>query len=155
MGAIEPYVFSYMRSSKFSMVECPFYNVSSLNLSNNQISSLSPAIGLLVSLRRLDLGFNKLRSLPAEILHLKELRSLDLRFNLLPSLLNEVCLLPRLTKLSVQNNQISSLPTAIGSMKHLTHFFCTRNFLVAFRFVPSPRTLSSLLTLCLGFARTP
>ena len=41
------------------MVECPFYNISSLNLSNNQIANLSPAIGLLVTLRRLDLGIHR------------------------------------------------------------------------------------------------
>jgi Leucine-rich repeat (LRR) protein len=46
-------------------------NLTSLDLSNNRLSSLPAALGDIASLRVLDLRFNRLQSLPPEIGKLK------------------------------------------------------------------------------------
>lgn len=75
----------------FDPARISYVGVTLLNLSNNQLESLSPSIGLLRSLNILNLGNNKLRSLPTEIALLTELKYLDLRFNSLQSVITEVC----------------------------------------------------------------
>jgi Leucine-rich repeat (LRR) protein len=125
-----------------------YIQITLLNLSNNQIDSLSPSIGLLRSLNSLNLGYNKLRSLPTEIALLAELKYLDLRFNQLPSLLTEICQLPRLSKLCLQNNKISALPYEIKKLKKLTHFFISSNQLVDLPDVISEIRNVRVLKLC-------
>lgn len=125
-----------------------YIQITLLNLSNNQIDSLSPSIGLLRSLNSLNLGYNKLRSLPTEIALLTELKYLDLRFNSLPSLLTEICQLPRLSKLCLQNNKISGLPYEIRKLKKLTHFFISSNQLVDLPDVISEIRNVRVLKLC-------
>ena len=125
-----------------------YIQITLLNLSNNQIDSLSPSIGLLRSLNSLNLGYNKLRSLPTEIALLAELKYLDLRFNQLPSLLTEICQLPRLSKLCLQNNKISALPYEIRRLKKLTHFFISSNQLVDLPDVISEVRNVRVLKLC-------
>ncbi|BBM85182.1 leucine-rich repeat domain-containing protein [Candidatus Uabimicrobium amorphum] len=73
-----------------------FSTLKELNLSRNQLSSVSPKIQKLNNLRSLSLRSNKLKKLPVEIGKLTKLEELDL-----------------------YNNQIGSLPSAIANLKQL------------------------------------
>ncbi|HAS40186.1 MAG TPA: hypothetical protein DCS93_06880 [Microscillaceae bacterium] len=64
------------------LLECG--NLEELNLAHNQLTSIPADIQQLTKLKTLDLSHNQLKGLPPEILKLK-LKSLDLRHNLLES----------------------------------------------------------------------
>ncbi|XP_067454161.1 leucine-rich repeat-containing protein 40 isoform X2 [Thunnus thynnus] len=100
--------------------------LSTLDLHDNQLSSLPSALGELQELQQLRLSHNQLRSLPVEVYTLKNLRSLTLQQNLLESLPEELGQLENLTELDLSNNQLTSLPSTLGRLTclqklHLCH----------------------------------
>ncbi|MDS9398975.1 leucine-rich repeat domain-containing protein [Aphanizomenon flos-aquae NRERC-008] len=94
-------------------------NLQSLDISFNQISSLPPEIGQLTNLQFLDIGGNQISSLPPEIVQLTNLQSLDLRNNQISSLPPEIGQLTNLQSLDISYNQISSLPREIVQLTNL------------------------------------
>ena len=86
------------------------YNMTKFNLSDNLLSSLSPAFGSCFSaLTSLDLSFNNLSVLPKEILLCKSLSSVDISTNsfvVFPYLLLE---LSDLTEVKANNNFIADI----------------------------------------------
>ncbi|MDZ8109997.1 MAG: COR domain-containing protein [Nostoc sp. DedQUE12a] len=118
-----------------------------LDLSNNQLSSLPPEICQLSSLKTLDLSNNQLSSLPPEICQLSSLETLDLNNNQLSSLPPEICQLSSLTELYLDNNQLSSLPPEFSQLSSLTRLDLDNNQLSSLP--PEICQLSSLETLYL------
>lgn len=91
-----------------------------LDLSNNQLQSLPPALFTLRRLRRLLLAGNLLEVLPAEVKSLQLLTELDLsgnRIEILPPALCNSCLELRI--LNVAHNSLSSLPRGIAALSQL------------------------------------
>ncbi len=91
-----------------------------LDLSGNQLTSLPPEIGRLTNLTTLVLGFNELTALPPEIGQLTKLTGLGLWENQLASLPPEIGRLTRLTELGFWGNRLASLPPEIGQLTRLT-----------------------------------
>jgi internalin A len=89
-------------------------DLQSLNLINNQLSSLPPEIGKLTSLQSLYLGSNQLSSLPPEIVKLTSLQSLNLFSNQLSSLPPEIRKLEQLTTIDLRGNPIPIPPEILG-----------------------------------------
>ncbi|MBR8827889.1 MAG: leucine-rich repeat domain-containing protein, partial [Gomphosphaeria aponina SAG 52.96 = DSM 107014] len=88
-------------------------NLTELNLSYNQLSSLPSEITNLTNLTRLDLSDNQLSSLPSEITNLTNLTSLDLRNNQLSSLPSEITNLTNLTRLYLDGNPLENPPLEV------------------------------------------
>ena len=95
------------------------YSLQSLNLSDNQLSSLPESIGQLSSLQSLDLWNNQLSSLPQSVGQLSSLQMLNLSDNQLSSLPESVGQLSSLQSLYLWNNQLSSLPEIVGQLSSL------------------------------------
>ncbi|HKQ75083.1 MAG TPA: COR domain-containing protein [Blastocatellia bacterium] len=91
----------------------------SLDLSENQLTSLPQGIAKLTNLTRLDLRNNQLTSLPPEIAKLTKLTSLFLSVNQLTSLPQEIARLTKLTSLFLRENQLTSLPQEIIKLTNL------------------------------------
>ncbi len=102
-----------------------------LDLSNNNLTSLSAEIGQLKNLTSLRLQNNNLTSWPAEIGQLKNLTTLDLNGNKLTSLPAEIGQLKNLTSLRLQNNNLTSLPAESGQLKNLTELYLQNNNLTS------------------------
>jgi Leucine-rich repeat (LRR) protein len=66
-------------------------NVTSINLGNNQISTIPPEIGNLINLTLLNLDSNQLTTLPSEIGNLTKLSYLSLRYNPISYLPESIC----------------------------------------------------------------
>jgi len=90
-----------------------------LNLSAQGLSSLSPKIGNLISLKQLDLSYNPLTSLPPELGHLSDLEELNLEDNRLSNLPPEIGQLSNLRLLRIVNNHLIVLPSEIGLLVNL------------------------------------
>uniref|UniRef100_UPI0037E720CB leucine-rich repeat-containing protein 40 n=1 Tax=Semicossyphus pulcher TaxID=241346 RepID=UPI0037E720CB len=91
--------------------------LTTLDLHDNQLSSLPSALGELQELQQLRLSHNQLKALPVELCAMKNLCSLTLQQNLLESLPEELGILENLTELDLSNNNLKGLPSSIG---HLT-----------------------------------
>ncbi|MEM8641012.1 MAG: COR domain-containing protein, partial [Cyanobacteria bacterium P01_G01_bin.54] len=104
-------------------------HLTSLNLSNNKLSSLPPEIGKLSNLTSLDLSNNKIRSFPPEIGKLSNLTSLDLSNNKIRSLPPEIGKLSCLNLLKLGSNNLNSLPLEIGQITCLSSLDLNSNHL--------------------------
>ena len=98
-----------------------------LNLSDNQLASLSPRVLKLDKLQNLNLNNNQIENLPMKINKLKELTSLNLANNSIASLPASIGELDSLTSLNLADNSISSLPKAIGNLDSLTSLNLANN----------------------------
>ena len=99
----------------------------------------------MTQLTKLDLSDNQLTSLPAEIGKLTQLTKLYLSDNQLTSLPAEIGQLTQLTELNLSNNQLTSLPAEIGNMTQLTELYLSNNQLTSLP--DSIRRLSNTITL--------
>lgn len=90
-----------------------------LDLSNNQIHSLPPALFTLRHLRRLLLAGNLVEELPPQIKALRLLSELDLSGNRLEKLPSELFSCLGLQTLNVAHNSLRSLPGAISALGQL------------------------------------
>ncbi len=105
-------------------------NVTLLDLSSNNLTSLPPEILELKSLTKLYISNNHLTSLPSEISELKNLTELYISNNH-TSLPPEISELKNLTKLYISNNQLTSLPPEISKLKNLTKLYISNNQLTS------------------------
>lgn len=79
-----------------------------INLDNNNLTKLTPDIGMLTSLRELYLGFNQLTTLPVEMSNLTNLRILDLQSNSFSVIPSVIFPLSQLQSLNLMNNELTS-----------------------------------------------
>ncbi|XP_018557393.1 LOW QUALITY PROTEIN: leucine-rich repeat-containing protein 40 [Lates calcarifer] len=104
-------------------------DLTKLLLSSNLLTQLSDDIRLLPGLTTLDLHDNQLSSLPSALGELQELQQLRLSHNQLTSLPVEVCTLQNLRSLTVQQNLLESLPEELGQLQNLTELDLSSNHL--------------------------
>uniref|UniRef100_A0A3B3WZY9 Uncharacterized protein n=1 Tax=Poecilia mexicana TaxID=48701 RepID=A0A3B3WZY9_9TELE len=116
-----------------------------LDLSNNQLKSLPPALFTLHRLRRLLLAGNLLPELPSEVKALALLTELDLSGNRLESLTSDLFNCLELRILNVSRNSIGSLPGGISALSHLSRLDLRSNSLEEL-----PAELGCCLGLCGG-----
>ncbi|MCT7956014.1 leucine-rich repeat domain-containing protein [Laspinema palackyanum] len=121
--------------------------VTSLDLSNTQLSALPQEIGELSNLTELNLSYNYLRDLPQEIGQLSNLINLDLWSNQLSALHPEIGQLSNLTELGLAGNKLTALPQEIGQLSNLTELDLAGNKLTALP--PEIGQLSNLTVLYL------
>jgi len=102
-------------------------HVTSLNLSNNQLSSIPPSINNLTELTVLELHNNLLSNIPSSIGNLTSLRELSLFNNKLSSLPADIGNLTNLTRLSLSSNGLSNLPTSFTNLITLNNLDVSNN----------------------------
>ena len=113
------------------LVKVGYQNITSLDCSNNRLTSLPSELGNLTNLTRLSCSTNQLTSLPSELGNLTNLTRLSCSTNQLTSLPSELGNLTNLTYLSCSNNQLTSLPSELWNLTNLTDFYCYKNRLTS------------------------
>ncbi|MFM6621944.1 MAG: COR domain-containing protein [Dolichospermum sp.] len=98
-----------------------------LDLRNNQLTTLPEAIAQLSNLSGLDLRNNQLTTLPEAIAQLSNLRELYLSDNQLTTLPEAIAQLSNLTVLYLRNNQLTTLPEAIAQLSNLSGLYLSNN----------------------------
>uniref|UniRef100_A0A3P8W9G1 Si:ch211-106h11.1 n=1 Tax=Cynoglossus semilaevis TaxID=244447 RepID=A0A3P8W9G1_CYNSE len=125
-----------------------------LDLSNNQIHSLPPALFTLRHLRRLLLAGNLVEELPPQIKALRLLSELDLSGNRLEKLPSELFSCLGLRTLNVAHNSLRSLPGAISALGQLCRLDLRTNSLEGLMesilFEPTVLNTGYLLPLAVG-----
>ncbi|XP_076825385.1 leucine-rich repeat-containing protein 40-like [Clavelina lepadiformis] len=112
-----------------------------LNLSSNQITSLSDELSNFQSLIVLDVHDNKLASLPSNLADLPNLKRFDVSHNNLQSL-PSLEYLKVVSAMLLHYNQLSELPPSIGAMESCELLDASNNLLTSV-----PATLSSMKNL--------
>lgn len=103
------------------------FGKSKLDLSNNKLTQISPAIGSFGHIDQLNLSNNKLQSLPQEIAELVNLESLDLSSNKLKIFPKQISEMIGLKSLNLSNNKLESLPQEISKMVNLKSLDLSNN----------------------------
>jgi hypothetical protein len=128
-----------------------------LHLEDNRLKNLPRSIKKLVNLQELYLGKNLLTIVPREMRALRNLRTLDLSDNEIERFPYSIVNLPVLGRLILSNNKLKELPSVIGNFKALLSLDLAGNLLTALpenEFVK----LDRLMTLDLSdnrFSRSP
>ena len=109
-------------SNEFGMLK----NLRKVKFSSLNVTKGFENISKLTQLTGLNLSYNQLTSLPVEIGQLTQLTTLYLSGNQLTSLPVEIGQLAQLTELDLDYNQLASLPVEIGNMTQLTKLDLSR-----------------------------
>ena len=94
-------------------------NITSLDLSHENLTNLPESIGKLTKLNGLDLRDNRITKLPESIGKLTKLDMLDLRDNRITKLPESIGNLKNLEHIHLSNNNLIKLPPQIGNLKKL------------------------------------
>jgi Leucine-rich repeat (LRR) protein len=109
-------------------------DLSQLNLSYYNISTLPIEISVLTHLQILNCFLNKIKEIPSQIGNLTNLTHLSLFSNQLSTLPQEIGKLTKLTHLNCRANQITQLPSQIGNLKQLMLLDLSNNPLIMLPF---------------------
>ena len=101
-------------------------NLKSLDLSNNEISSLSQ-IWFSKKMKTLNLGYNRISIIPSGIGLLTQLVDLNLTQNQISALPIEIFDLTNLTMLGLANNKLEELYPEIGELQNLKSLYLEAN----------------------------
>ncbi|MEY2913446.1 MAG: hypothetical protein RLZZ184_2755 [Cyanobacteriota bacterium] len=113
-----------------------------LDLRNNQLTTLPEAIAQLSNLTVLDLRNNQLTRLPEAIAQLSHLTALGLSNNQLTRLPEAIAQLSHLRVLYLSDNQLTRLPEAIAQLSNLRELYLSNNQLTTL-----PEAIAQLSTL--------
>lgn len=127
---------------KFPRARVDLFWLTSLDLSNNDITELPKDIGLLNKLIEVNLSMNNLKEIPKEFSLLTNLKKLDVSFNNLDKVPTTIFQLSKLTSLNLSNNNITELPKEIGLLTKLRKLYLGRNQLTSL-----PKEIDSLVDL--------
>jgi internalin A len=131
-------------------------NLSELDLHDNKIRVLSPAIADLSDLMELNLDSNQLVTLPPEIGQLSHLLTLKVESNELKALPEEVGQLTQLRTLFVDGNQLTGLPRQIRALQELFNLAISRNPMGHVQAeILELRTLTNLWAVSIDLRRLP
>ena len=103
--------------------------LATLRCSFNELTSLPPEIGALLSLTVLSFGKNRVQALPDQFFKLTGLKELDFSKNLVSMLSVKMSAFKNLEKLDCSSNRIHSLPFRCDSFSFLKEFNCSMNAL--------------------------
>jgi predicted nucleotide-binding protein len=101
--------------------------LTSLDLTDEDITDLPQEIGALTRLTRLNLRHNKLTSLPSALFTLSKLEELNLRDNKIAALPPALGDLTNLLVLDLANNRIQEIPAEIGRLENLAELYLGGN----------------------------
>ncbi len=104
-------------------------HLTTLNISNTNLTKIPPEIGDLKSITVLGLYYNKITSLPSEIGNLEEIRTMSVDHNELTALPPEIGSLKKLYFFQFQHNKISSIPDEICDMDSLETIWADNNLI--------------------------
>jgi Leucine rich repeat/Leucine Rich Repeat len=104
-----------------------FRKLQFLDLSKNQLATLTPEIGAMTGLRKLDVSGNGLPTLPESIGNLTALTTLRAGDNALEDVPTTIGKLTNLTKLSLSGNLLKKLPAEIKDCSSLEELDLSRN----------------------------
>jgi hypothetical protein len=107
-----------------------------VSLDSNSLTSLPPALGRLVALKRLSVAHNALTSLPDELGLLRHLASLDVSHNRLSALPESLGGCSALEELHVSANELTALPTALALCPRLVLLDANCNIELAAHGIP-------------------
>jgi len=107
--------------------------LTSLNLSDNQLTTLPDSLGQLTQLTELNLKNNRLTILPESLGQLTQLTILNLKNTQLTLLSEFIGQIERLEHLELSDNQLTSLPNSLAQCKQLKKLCLNRN---KFTFLP-------------------
>ncbi|KAI8993331.1 hypothetical protein BDB01DRAFT_832159 [Pilobolus umbonatus] len=124
-------------------------HLSSLQLQNNNLTTIPEEIWRLTSLEQLDLGSNQLRQLSPSVGCLINLRTLLIHNNNITTLPSQLGRLKKLELLDVTNNQLSCLPCEILGMKLKNLWLDNNQFIPYETGVIKTPTIPSLRSLCM------
>ena len=93
-----------------------------LYLDNNQLTTLPESFGNLTQLTKLDLDNNQLTTLPESIGNITELTSLYLEYNNLTTLPESIGNITQLNQLDLSNNNLTTLPESIKNLTQLQDY---------------------------------
>lgn len=102
-------------------------NLKTLNLANNQIEAIDPAIATLTMLENLSLYRNSLKDIPDAVYTLRSLRTIDLYFNNLSKVSPAIANWKNLEILYLANNDIYTIPNEIGELRNLRELYLHHN----------------------------
>lgn len=125
----------------------------SLDLGDNNVTSLPSFLFSLPRLQYINIWNNRLKVFPLEINRNQTLISLDLGNNELLTLPSSIALLTNLEKLYISNNQITALPPEIGQLTKLRTLSASSNNLTTLP--PEIKLLTKLNSLDLRFNMLP
>ncbi|TGZ64578.1 hypothetical protein CRM22_006302 [Opisthorchis felineus] len=107
--------------------------LTTLDLSNNQITSLPENIGNCTALKSLNLQHNQLQRLPNSIGNLRNLSKLSIKYNQLVEIPQTLANCVLLDEFNVESNQLSSLPNELLlSLPNLVNITLSRNHFTDF-----------------------
>lgn len=104
-----------------------FNNLTLLDILNNGIETLSGTISLLQKLTDLNISDNQIQVLPPEFFDLRSLEAVFISSNRIRELPREISNLENLKRLNVSDNQIQRLSSETGLLQKLTHLDISGN----------------------------
>ena len=104
-----------------------FNNLTLLDILNNGIETLSGTISLLQKLTDLNISDNQIQVLPPEFFDLRNLEAVFISSNRIRELPREISNLENLKRLNVSDNQIQRLSSETGLLQKLTHLDISGN----------------------------